>query len=477
MVLFRQRRVFALASGAVLFCVLSYVFGGARYQAHMRVMVRPGRADVPASSQPNAPVDVTHLLITEEDLNSEAELLRDTEVLRRVVVENGLSRHDWLRFLRPNDGDQERVERAARRLAGKLRIEPVKKTNLIAIGYASDDPRLAANVLRSLANAYIEKHAMVRRPNGEVRFFEQQTSEARLRLEESERKLRKFTEDRKVVAAGQQRDLVLQRMSELDTSYRRTRIELLEMQARVSALQAKLVALPERSTTQIRSADNPELLKALKASLLDLQLRRTQLLMKFEPSHRLVREVEDEIAQAQTAITAERLTPVRDETTDRNTQYEWVKSELQRAEVELKGLQIRKLQFEAEEASYQSLSRKLGEDAITQDDLESVEKAAKENYLLYLKKQEEARIADALDQEGIANIALVEEPVVPALPVFSTWTLLLLGVTAALATGAVAAFAADYVDPVFRNPEDVTACLQMPVLASLPRNLRGRRMA
>jgi len=452
MVLFRQRRVFALASGAVLFCVLSYVFGGARYQAHMKVMVRPGRADVPASSQPNAPVDVTHLLITEEDLNSEAELLRDTEVLRRVVVENGLSRHDWLRFLRPNDGDQERVERAARRLAGKLRIEPVKKTNLIAIGYASDDPRLAANVLRSLANAYIEKHAMVRRPNGEVRFFEQQTSEARLRLEESERKLRKFTEDRKVVAAGQQRDLVLQRMSELDTSYRRTRIELLEMQARVSALQAKLVALPERSTTQIRSADNPELLKALKASLLDLQLRRTQLLMKFEPSHRLVREVEDEIAQAQTAITAERLTPVRDETTDRNTQYEWVKSELQRAEVELKGLQIRKLQFEAEEASYQSLSRKL-------------------------KKQEEARIADALDQEGIANIALVEEPVVPALPVFSTWTLLLLGVTAALATGAVAAFAADYVDPVFRNPEDVTACLQMPVLASLPRNLRGRRMA
>ena len=477
MVLFRQRRVFVLASGAVLSCVLLYAIAGARYRAHMKVMVRPGRADAPVSSQQNAPLDLTHLVVTEEELNSEVELLRDTDVLRRAVVENGLSQHDWLHFLRPKEQGQERVERAARRLASKLRIEPVKKTNLIAIGYASDDPRLAADVLRSLANAYLEKHATVRRPSGQVSFFERQTKEASLHLEAAERKLREFSAERQVVAAGQQRDLALQRMSEIDSSYRRARIDLAETQERVAMLQAKTAELPERNTTQIRTADNPELLKALKASLLDLQLKRTQLLNKFEPNHRLVKEVEEQIAQAQSAITAERLTPVREETTDKNTHYEWAKSELERAEVELKGLQARTMQIEAEAAAYRSICRKLGEDAVTQDDLESSERAARESYLLYLKKQEEARMADALDQQGIANVAMAEEPVAPTLPVWSTWTLLVLGLAAASAAGTGAAFAADYVDPVFRTPEDVVACLQMPVLASLPANLQRRRMA
>jgi succinoglycan biosynthesis transport protein ExoP len=310
-----------------------------------------------------------------------------------------------------------------------------------------------------------------------MNFFEQQTKEANLHLEAAERKLREFAKDRQVVAAGAQRDLALQRMSELDSTYRRARVEVAETQERVSALQAKIAALPERSITQVRTADNPELLKSLKASLLDLQLKRTQLLTKFEPSHRLVREVEEEITQAQSAITAESLTPVRDETTDKNTHYEWAKSELEREEIELRGLQARTRQIAAEEASYRSMSRKLGEDAISQDDLESSERAARENYLLYVKKQEEARMADALDQQGIANVAIAEEPVAPALPVWSTWTVLCVGMVAASATGVVAAFVADYVDPVFRDPEDVMACLQIPVLASLPEKLPRRQMA
>jgi uncharacterized protein involved in exopolysaccharide biosynthesis len=163
MVLFRQRKVFVLASGAVGLCVLLYAVTGARYRAHMEVLVRPGRADAPVSSQQNAPLDLTRFVITEEELNSEVELLRDADVLHRVVVENGLGQRDWLHFVRPNEQEEARVERAARRLAGKLRIEPVKKTNLIAISYGSDDPRSAAKVLRSLATAYLEKHACVRR--------------------------------------------------------------------------------------------------------------------------------------------------------------------------------------------------------------------------------------------------------------------------------------------------------------------------
>jgi uncharacterized protein involved in exopolysaccharide biosynthesis len=170
----------------------------------------------------------------------------------------------------------------------------VKRTNLIAVSYASSDPRMAAKVLQSVANAYLEKHKEVHRPTGELRFFEQQTVESRGELDEAKGRLLNFSVSQGVVAAALQRDLALQKLSEMDASYRQTRLDVAEMRQRVIGLEDQLTKLPERTTTQVRIADNPELLKALKSSLLELQLKRTQLLTKFEPAHRLVQEVEQQ---------------------------------------------------------------------------------------------------------------------------------------------------------------------------------------
>lgn len=341
MVLFRQRKVFICASGLVLTAALLYAAVGTKYEAHMKVLVRRGRADAPASAQENAPLDLTRLEATEEDLNSEVELLRDDEVLRKVVEANSLQGHDWLHFLRGREGSEAGIERASRRLGKKLHVAPVKKTNLIDISYVADDPRLAARVLQSVAATYLEKHMEVHRPTGEFHFFEQQTAESRRELEEAKNKLLQFNSSNGVIAAGEQRDLALQKFSEIDSNYRQTKIDVAETQRRVWELKIQLASLPERTTTQVRTADNPELQKSLKASLLDLQLKRTQLLTKFEPSHRLVQEVEQQISQAEGAIQAESKSPIHDQTTDKDAHYEWAKSELERAEVQLKGLESR----------------------------------------------------------------------------------------------------------------------------------------
>jgi len=86
-------------------------------------------------------------------------------------------------------------------------------------------------------------------------------------------------------------------------------------------------------------------------------------------------------------------------------------------------------------------------------------------------------MADALDQRGIVNVAIAEQPVVPALPNWSVWAALAIGLAAAGTAGTGAAFAVDYLDPALRTPEDVVKLLNAPVLASLPRNTRGRLLA
>jgi polysaccharide biosynthesis protein PslE len=477
MVLFRQRKLFVGVSGLVFVLALVYALAGATYRAHVRVLVRRGRADPPVAAQENAPPDFSRAEVTEEELNSEVELLKDDDVLRRVVEANDLTAHDWLRWLRPHEEQAARLERATKKLANRLDVESIKKTNLIAVSYDAADPQVAAHVLQSLASVYLEKHMEVHRPRGQLHFFDQQTGESRRQLEEAKVKLLDFTKSHDVVAAAQQRDLVLQRLNDVEASYRQTQVEMSDTEHRVQELDTQLTKLPERTITQIRTADNPELLRALKASLLDLELKKTQLLTKFEPTHRLVREVEQQILQAKTAIEAENLSPVRDETTDQDANHEWAKGELQKAQVEMKGLEAREATTSAHLAGYRTLARRLGEDAITQDDLASSEKAAQENYLLYVKKREEARMGDALDEGGIVNVAIAEQPVVPALPVWPAGVVVLAGFLAALTSGTGAAFAADYLDPALRTPEEVQACLEIPVLASIPGRTGGRLSA
>ena len=96
-------------------------------------------------------------------------------------------------------------------------------------------------------------------------------------------------------------------------------------------------------------------------------------------------------------------------------------------------------------------------------------RAAEEKYLLYVNKREEARIGDSLDENGILNVAIAEPPHVPALPLWPLWTSTCFALFCASVVSTSLAFAADYLDPSLRTPEDVLQVLGTPVLAALPK--------
>jgi len=469
-VLFRQRLVVLSTFLAVLAGTLLYGCLAPSYQAHMKLLLRRGRIDPVVTSEQSPPVEMARPEISEEELNSEVELLRDESLLRKVVEINGLSRSDPLRWLSLRDDSPEiRAARAVRRLAGRLKTEPVRKSNLIRLSYEASDPAQAARVLGTLARLYVEKHTEVHRPAGELPFFEQQTERSRGRLDEAESQLLGFSSEQGVVSAALERDLALQRVGEFESSHQQAYVAILETIHRIRALESKLASLPERSTAQVRTSDNPQLQEVLKGRLLELELKRTELLTKYEPSYRLVREVEEQIAQTRGAIATEELRPIREETTEKDPNYEWAKAELDKAQIELSTVEARERGVATQLAASRTQAQRLGQDWVRQQDLLRGMKTAEENYLLYASKSEEARIGDALDERGIVNVAIAEAPVAPVLPKHSVWAFLLIGIAAGATTSTGLAFAVDYLDPAFRTPDEVAMYLNAPVLASLPR--------
>lgn len=149
----------------------------------------------------------------------------------------------------------------------------------------------------------------------------------------------------------------------------------------------------------------------------------------------------------------------------------WVRSELTKAQADLSGLKERAGAAEAISARYHETAQRLDQSLVVQQNLLQAAKTQEENYLLYEHKREEARISNALDRDGIVNVALAEQPVVPALSKRSPIIVALITLLIAGVFSIFTAFVFDFMDPTFRTPEELAGYLATPVLAALP--LRG----
>jgi uncharacterized protein involved in exopolysaccharide biosynthesis len=471
----RHRRLVSLTFiGLMAGVVLSLFLLPPRYNASTKILVKRERADFVVTADSSDAQQQAPTAVSETDLNSEIELMKSQDLLEKVVTACGLqntSGHSgwfgWLHFRKDPADTEKIVGAAARDLEKSMDLRLLPKTSLIAITYEDSDPQRAAHVLDTFLNSYMEKHLAVHRPAGTLAFFKEQTKQYAEGLKEAEDRLSDFTKSMGTVSPGQQKSSTLAKLSEFQGNLKESQAAIAETEQRIRTLKHQASTVPSRLTTQVRSADNGQLMEQLKSTLLNLQLKRTELVQKFDPSYRLVQEVDTEIKQTQSAIDAAGTSKLMDETTDSNPTYQWVDSELTKAQSQLSSEQARAAALSRGVEAYEKQASDLDQQETTQEGLLRDKNAEEANYLLYTRKQEEARISDALDESRIINVAVVEPVTVPSVPSRSRPLVLLFGLLAAIVVSLGIAVVAEYFDPSLRTSEDVKEFLDLPVLASV----------
>jgi uncharacterized protein involved in exopolysaccharide biosynthesis len=468
---FRQRRVIINTFlGIFSLAILAAAVLPKKYQAEMKILVRHERADTMVTPDREQPMQL-RTDVSEEELQSEAELLKSRDLLTKVVLACDLQRtgdHSIGNLFGHKDDEQ--TSRAVVRLEKDLSVEPIKLTNLISVKYSSKDPQLSARVLNALASLYLEKHLAIHRSPGEFEFFHQQVEQYRNALANAEAKLTNFSREQGVVNPTLEKEINVRKLADVESDLKTSRANIAETRERIRKLEAQLSALPKRQTTQVRTADNPQLMERMKSTLLELELKRTDLLTKFAPTYRPVQEVEQQIAQTRAAIEAAEKAPLRDETTDRDPTYEALRSELAKSQTDLAAMEARAAATASLVRSYRAQGQELDRKEVLHNDMLRAAKADEDNYMLYLRKQEEARISDALDRQRISNVVVAEPAAVP-FTAQSRWPfVLLLGALLGAVASVAVAFAVDYWDPSFRTPEEVESFLGSPVVAAIPRD-------
>ena len=481
MPVFRQRRLATMIFiGIFAGAILSALLLPPRYEAEMKILVNQDRVDPVITSDADVQrVSAAVSAVSEEDLNSEVELLKSRDLLEQVVLASGLESEDESRWGRAFErignflwrrprSPQTELARSVQALEDTLVVDPLKKTKLIRVMYPSRDPELAARVLQNLGNLFQEKHAAVHRPPGTFEFFDQAAERYRGELATAETQLSEFDGTEGIVSASEQKQLVLQQISQFQAELQQSKANAHEAKQRALALKSQSAVTPSRQTTQIIKTQNAELLATLETTLLNLELKRSDMLTKYAPTYQPVMELGSQIADTQKAINKAESSPTQQITTDRLPAQDWMATEVVRAETDRKAFEAQAGAISGVVRLYQEIAKNLDEKGRHQDDLIRNVKIGEDNYLLYLRKREEARISDALDSKRIVNVTIAEAATVPALPALSLLWVFVGGFFTAGIVSVAAAYAVDRMDPSFRTPDELVRYLNVKVLASIP---------
>lgn len=462
----------ALLTFAVIFgaAVIGVLMIKPEYQAMMKVLVKRERMDPVMSPTENASAQALPM-VTEDELNSEVEILKSRDLLEQVAIASGLVPGSSGAPAAAGAADAPsrlRLSHAVSELVADLEVYPLRRTTLIEATYRSHDPVVAANVLTNLARLYVEKHLAVHRPIGAQEFFAEQTRTFGDQLKEAEARLAEFGRTERVVSPLVERDAALQRLSDSEAAAQQAQAAIAEADQRIATLDAQMASTPSRQTTAIQTTESGSI-GSLKARLLDLQVSEADMLRKFTPQYPPLQQVQARIAQIQAALADAQSTPLSSQTTDQNPTHQWLRDERARVLTERNAQKARAQVLSRSIAEYRAKAEHFDSARAEQEQMLRSLKTSQEGYQLYQHKQEEARISDALDRTRIANVSLAEAPTVPTTPASSGRGMLLaIAFVAASAAAALTALTLHRLNPYFRTPDEVQSFLGVPLLATLP---------
>ncbi|MGH9160010.1 MAG: GumC family protein [Vicinamibacteraceae bacterium] len=396
--------VMALVGTALYFWPRSYQ-STAKFlvkNARHELVVGPSDTGTPVYGQQSAEVV----------MQTELELLRSWGVMARVVEE--------LRLDQPliDQGEDLAVakEQAVRGLWGGVAAEALRKTNIIQVSYMSQDAERAAAIVQHVADAYLAAHLAMHSTPGTYEMFRRQNEDVSVDLQGAETELAALARNSNLVDLEAQKAEALTAVQATEAELRSLAAQTEEQRSRVRVADVQLDKTPERVPTTVRNIPQVRLVESLHAKLVDLRNERTELLMKFNANDRFVQQVDQKIADTKAALEGALTMEASEQSTGINPTWQQLQTERTEARLQLAGLESKAAKLERELGAQRTRLVDLTEAGPRYDQLVRRVADLKNKYDLFAKRQEEARVADVLDKQRIANVVLAQAPMVSHIP-------------------------------------------------------------
>lgn len=396
-----RRAIAAIVGGALLAALIVVLFAPRRYKATMQLVVVNTRESTVITSDAGTARQVND--VSDADVNSEAELLRGRGVLADTVSRLG--------------GQPASPDKAIDLLDRDLDISPVRQSNVINVSFTAGSPAAARDTLKALAAAFVQRELALRRPLHSQQFYADQVTNGRRQLAEAEARLADYKIRVGIPSIAATEAGLIQQHQTLTSQTADLAATVAEERQRAESAKLQLQLHPARVSTQIKSTFDQRAVGDLVATLVQLQNKRTALLTGYQPSERIVQEVDQQIDTVQREIANQKAVSDSESTTDINPVNQDLRGLLAKADISAASTAARRLAVETENRRSGQRLNDLEVNRATYNDLQERVNEAQRNVELADHKLDQAAFEDALDKERILNIAFAADPSASSIPV------------------------------------------------------------
>jgi len=414
-----------------------------------------------------------NLNVDETDLNSEIEILRSPDLWIQVVDKIGVDKlrteeKSWFDELKSAVADLVGWKKTARpvaageappevrelsmQLAKSFQAVAAPKSKVLDLSFKFADPIMVNKIMATLLELYLPFHLQVYSLPGAEQFFLEQSDRYKQKYSKAEQELADFKRKWGISLAERQKQELITQTKQMQDSLVEVSANLSQYLDILTALKKGLSSSGQLTATSQRGSENT-FLNVLATQLLRAEQKQWQIRQAFLTNTRDYRDAEQMVREL-------------------STRFE----EAVRGEADILG--AKKQSLEQSLAEKQAQLELLEEKSEQARQLQLAATIAKERFLQYSAKEEEARIESIKGGEKLLSVSVVGRPFTRPDPVFPKTRLLVLGaLIMSFPLGLGLILAVSIFDHTLYTAREVEAAGGLPVLATFGKLGKGRGKA
>jgi uncharacterized protein involved in exopolysaccharide biosynthesis len=368
------------------------------------------------------------------------------------------------------EAELEQRSKAINVLSDNLTVEAIPKSNVIVVAYEGESPELSQVIVAELMDIYVGQHAQLNRPRGAHEFLARQTKDLYAILTQTEQELLLRKKEADVVSPSHWREELTEQMGVVDRALLETSAEEVASEARIAALQEKLAGLPDTEVTAKHTGPD-RALAGMREELYRLEMREQRLLADSTEDFFELQQIRNQKERARAILDG--LPPLTEETEGPSRRYQEVHLALLQEEPVLAALQAKTKRLRQQRAELADQLRTFNDRDLQIRRLEREVDLQDAKYRQYVANLEQARIDQALEDERISSISIVQPASFEIEPVRPRKLLnLAIGLMLGVFGGVGVAFLSEYVSDSLRTPGGVKRDSEPEVPGSVPQGKR-----
>lgn len=348
----------------------------------------------------------------------------------------------------PMDADLRRAA-LVNSLLGSMSVSGGQDSEVLVVSAVSSDPKLAANMANTFAEAYIEfgLESRTRNVRQATSWLGQRIEELRTKVVESENALRQFQAREDLVDTQNQERIISAKLGTLTA-------ELIKAQSRRGEAEARnnqagrLVQNQNSDESLATIINSPTLVEAHHAKIAQ-EHRVAELTERYGHKHPKMIAAQTEFAEAKRRLKLE------------------IDKAMKNIRKELDLAKAQELRLHELIAQQQSEMRKVSGKSFQLKQLERDVETNRDLYQMYLARFKEA---DVVDEYDVPDAKIIDRAIIPTTPFKpNRKRMVMISVVLGLGVGVALAFLRNHLDNTFKTKEDVENKLNLPVIGMIPK--------